>query len=337
MKLSKRAERLIGQGMFKIKVETEALERKGKKLCHFEIGDPCLRIPPEAEKAMIQSIRKGQTHYTDPKGLLELRQGIANQFQRSVEEVMICPANFAIFGALSLLCDSGDNVVYPVPGFPTYKAVASYLNLKQNEEGPVKAAIHCSPNNPDGHARNMFCPLTEWHIFDGTYSYLMTYLAKDLLRASKRKLILIGSFSKIYAMTGLRIGFVIAPKKIIDRLGLLVETTYSCLPEFTQRAALATLEKRNFGSYNGGMLIDKNLRLSEALESAGYKIEYGDSAIYLWVRVKDGDKEYKRLLKHGIVVCPGSVFGKKNYVRFCSAVSEVTLKEGIRRIKKCAQ
>jgi len=73
MKLSKRSDRLIGQGMFQIKAQAEELERQGKELIHFEIGDSCFNAPKKVKEACINAIKQNKTHYTGSKGLYELR------------------------------------------------------------------------------------------------------------------------------------------------------------------------------------------------------------------------------------------------------------------------
>ena len=294
-----------------MKVKAEALERDGKKLLHFEIGDNSDGPPARVQAAAIVSILKEQTHYTDPKGLYELREAIAKKYGCKIEEVCICPANFAIFGLLSILCNKGDKVDYPVPGFPTYKAVSKYLGLKRSKNAKIK--IRCDYNNPDGMVQ-------DWEFGKEFFTILdLAYINLNYVGA--RKLVInldisagVFSFSKDSNMPGFRMGYVISNKEVIDKLGLLIETTYSCMPEFSQRAALAALKLEP-----NKMRLFKKRNLMHKIVSKKYECELPKGGYYLWCKCKDGDKEFERLLKKGIVVCPGSIFGKKDHIRFCFA------------------
>ena len=310
IKLSKRSNKLIGQGMFQIKAKAT-----GKDLLHFEIGDSCFNSPKKVKKACIKAIKKNKTHYTDPLGLPELRKAIADKYGEfvNVENVAIIPANFGIFASMSILCDK--EIDYPVPGFPTYKAVASYLGLKRNK----KAKIHILnyPNNPTGEIKSFNTP--EFVIYDAAYSDML-YGAKCKTFLGNDKSIFLGSFSKSHAMSGYRLGYMIGPKEIIEKVGLLIETTYSCLPEFIQYSGIEALK---IDGYKMKELKERRNLMHTALADH-YTFEDPKGGIYFWCKggdrdFLDGDKEFNRLLKQGIVCCPGSVFGKKDYIRFCFA------------------
>lgn len=307
LKISSRAKRLIGQGMFQIKAKAEELERNGEKLLHFEIGDSYFDAPKSVKKACIKAIKQNKTHYTDPKGLYELRKEVAKKTNRKIENVAIVPANFGIFALLSVLCNKGDKIKYPVPGFPTYKAVADYLGLKHSNEAKIEI-VNC-PNNPTGELDNS-C-LNNFIIFDAAYASMVYGLVNKIQLCSA----IIGSFSKSHAMSGFRLGYVIAPKKIIDKIGLLVETTYSCLPEFVQWAGLEALKIQGYKMDE----LEKRRDLMYEILSEHYPLEKPEGGIYCWCYCNDGNKEFEELLKKGIVACPGSVFGKKDYIRFCFA------------------
>lgn len=330
MKLSKRSKRLIGQGMFQIKAQAEAIEREGKKLIHFEIGDTCFNAPRKVKKACIKAIKKNKTHYTDPKGLFELRQEIAEKHGVLVENVAIVPANFGIFAMLSILCDEGDYVEYDTPCFPTYKAVCKYLGLKKGTK-KAKVKIVNFPRNPDGKYL-VKLKTKKKVIFDMAYQGIVykTYLSKMF----GWDCVLIGSFSKTHAMPGFRVGYVIAAKEVIDKIGLLVETTYSCLPEFTQIAALKALEIKDYKIKE----LDKRRRLMHNLinKNKYLSCDLPEGAIYCWAKVKGmtGTEFFGYALKKGVVVCPGEVFGDDKFVRFCFAREIKEIKEGFMRLNK---
>jgi len=308
IKLSKRSNRLIGQGMFQIKAKA-----KDPGLLHFEIGDSCFNAPKKVKQACIKAIKQNHTHYTDPLGLPELRKDIALKHQTQPENVAVVPANFGIFAILSVLCNKGDRINYPIPGFPTYKAVSNYLGLKYSKSAKVK--IINFPNNPTG---KTFCDEEgEILIIDKAYENLnYNSSSRSFTYGTK---IEIHSFSKTHAMSGFRLGYIIAPKEIIEKIGLLIETTYSCLPEFIQYAGIEALK---IDEYKIKELREKRDLMYDILKEH-YEVEKPEGGIYIWCRLKkstvSGNEEFERLLKKGIVVCPGEVFGDKNYVRFCFA------------------
>jgi len=345
MELSERAERLKGQVMFQIKSKAEELERQRKRLIHFEIGDSQFNIPSTVKKALIKAIKQNKTHYVDSKGLYKLRKSIADLRGVDVENVLIAPANFQIFLSLSLLCNKGDEVVIPNPGFPTYGAVCNYLGLKVSKKitNKTKAVIVNFPNNPTGQINwerncNLFLKCFSkgiWFINDAVYRE-MYYGEGYSLWIGLEKAIEINGFSKSHSMSGLRLGYMIAPKEIIDKASLLIETTVSCFPHFIQEAGLEAIKIQNYKM--------KELKKCMKLMVKGINSIRGLScvepkgAIYCWVKVgkrfKLGEDFADWALKRGVVVCPGSAFGKKNYVRFCFATSIKNIKEGIRRLKR---
>jgi aspartate aminotransferase len=333
MKLSKNSNKLIGQAMFGIKVKAEALEREGKDLIHFEIGDNYFDAPKQVKKACIKAIKQNKTHYTDPKGLYQLRETIAEKYDVEIENVVIVPANFGIFAALSVLCNKGDKINYPNPGFPTYKAVANYLGLKK---GKGKVTISCYPNNPDGKPHIHFEGFT---IHD--LPYLNMFYDPENLEWSEylfevpspklnfKENLFIFSFSKSHAMSGFRLGYILADKEIIDKIGLLIETTYSCLPEFIQIAGLEALKVKRYKLKE--LKERRDLMVKLINENPLLKCETPKGGIYCWA--KTIGNYFEHALERGVVVCPGEVFGKKGYVRFCFARSIEEIKEGFRRLE----
>lgn len=303
--------------MFQVKVRAEEMERKGKRLLHFEIGDSYFDAPKQVKKATIKAIKDNKTHYTDPKGIYELRKAIAEKHNVLVENVCVCPANFGIFALLSVLCNKGDKVDYPVPGFPTYKAVCSYLGLKRGKKG--KVTIINTPNNPTGKRIEKIKSKHTMGIFDFAYDEIQ-YIPQDEREISGAAFIY--SFSKSHSMPGFRLGYVLSTSDVINKMGLLIETTYSCLPEFIQWAGIEALKIREYKleelRYKRNLMFD--------ILKKHYDIEKPEGAIYCWCKCKNGDKEFERLLEKGIVCCPGSIFGKKNYIRFCFAKSNEEIK-----------
>jgi aspartate/methionine/tyrosine aminotransferase len=132
--------------MFQVLARAQELERKGRKILHFEIGDPDFDTPQPVINAAIEALGSGQTHYTNSAGLLELREKAAEVTSRSrgflpsVDQLLVTPgANFQIFLALSCIANPGDEILTPDPGFVSYEAIISYLGLKSRRY-PVSEA-----------------------------------------------------------------------------------------------------------------------------------------------------------------------------------------------------
>ena len=100
------------------------------------------------------------------------------------------------------------------------------------------------------------------------------------------------------------------------------------MPEFIQWAGIEALKIEGYKLKE----LEKHMNLMYNELKKHYELEKPEGGIYCWCKCKDGNKEYERLLKNGVVVCPGKVFGKKNYIRFCFATSIENIKEGLKRI-----
>ncbi len=136
-KLSELASRLEGQKMFQILALTKDLERQGKEILHFELGDPDFDTPKNIVNAAIKSLKNGNTHYVPSSGLLELKEAAAKVtvrsrgFQPDIEQLLVCHgANVMIYYAAACALDSGDEIIVPDPGFVSYFSILKFLGLK---------------------------------------------------------------------------------------------------------------------------------------------------------------------------------------------------------------
>jgi len=178
-RISEAAKRLTGQPMFHILVKANELERQGRKILHFELGDPNFDAPQNVKKALCDALAKGETHYTNPQGLEEFKIAVADatensrKFRPSLDQILVCPgANSGIFYAIGCTINHGqaEEVIVPEPCFPTYISSINFLGAKavkvplreENEfrldpEDVERAAtektrliIMNSPHNPTG-------------------------------------------------------------------------------------------------------------------------------------------------------------------------------------------
>ena len=244
--LAERMSRLGTETAFEVLNKARALERQGKKIIHLEIGEPDFDTPANVVEAGIEALRKGWTHYGPSAGLLELRQAIAEDVSRSrgvkvtSDEVVVVPGGKPIiFFALLALADSGDEVIFPNPGFPIYESMIDYVGaravpIRLREEKDfsfdvdelaslisdrTRLIILNSPQNPTGGVlsqqdirdiaevigdRNIMVLSDEIYsrlVFEGEHHSIMS------VPGLQERTILLDGFSKTYAMTGWRLGY----------------------------------------------------------------------------------------------------------------------------------
>ncbi len=347
MIFSESANRLFPQPMFETAKKVKELELQGKDFIHFEIGDPDFNCEYNIKSAVINSLHRYETHYTSPKGIPELIDAICNKHNVKPENVLITPgANIAIFYVLSCLCNPGDTVAIPNPGFPTYSLVAKYLGLelifynqvlnpKDVQYIDSKVTIINFPNNPTGliyiEPRNY-----KFTIYDNIYFSYANYEGKML---NHDLIINIYSFSKMYAMTGFRLGYIIANPELINKMEILLNITNSCVPEFIQRAGIAALQ-----TDNSAMVEEYRRRrdfLCEGLSKLpSIGISIPDGTFYAFPNIsKTGliSKEFAdKCLDAGVALLPGTDFGSngEGHVRISYASTNIEkIKEGLRRIR----
>jgi len=384
-RLSDKALRLEGQKMFQVLAKTKKLERQGREIIHFEIGDPDYDTPENVVDAVCQSLRDGKTHYTTSSGLLEYRKIAAEVTQRSrgfkpkVSQILVTPgANVQIYYAVACAVNPGEEVIISDPAFVSYNSIINYLGavpvkvslyeenqFRLNPDDVEKAItkntrmiIINSPHNPTGSVMTeeeikRIYEIAEKHdlylVSDEVYAR-MIYKDAETHFASpskydqcKVRTIVVHSFSKSYAMTGWRIGAVTGPEDIIAKMGLLLETTTSCVSPFIQEAAIMALT----GSQEPIDKMVKEFRSRRDLIVEGLNSLPGVSCItpkgafYAFPNIKETgytSEQFANVMleKAGVAVCPGNFFGEhgEGYVRFCYANSAENIQKGIDKIRE---
>ncbi len=280
MTFAQRMSRLGTETAFVVLEKARALEAKGRKVVHLEIGEPDFDTPKHVRKAAAEAIEAGFTHYGPSPGLPEFRKTIAEiwKAERGIpcdfENVVVVPGGKPImFFAMQALVDEGDDVLYPNPGFPIYESVINFLNaravpygleekndfdidLKEFESkvsARTRLVIINSPHNPTGGVLKPetvegIAKLARKHGFmilsDEIYGRIQ-YEGKHVSIASMpdmaERTIVLDGFSKTYAMTGWRLGFGIMEKKLAAAVARLQTNATSCTATFTQKAGIAAL------------------------------------------------------------------------------------------------
>lgn len=251
-----------------------ALERAGASVIHLELGEPDVAPPREAVEACASALRGGETHYTDSRGLPELREAVAAEksaragVRVEAERVLVTsgtsPAMLLVFG---LLVEPGDEVLIPTPHYPCYPNFVRFcggvprfvptdpqrgwqidVDAVRRAIGPRTAAIvFGSPASPTGAVQRaetlaalaqLGVPIVSDEIYDGLV--FDGGRAPSALAASDEAFVLDG-FSKRYAMTGFRLGFAIAPKPALRPLQVMQQNLFISCNHFVQRAGVAAL------------------------------------------------------------------------------------------------
>jgi aspartate/methionine/tyrosine aminotransferase len=253
-----------------------AMERAGARVIHLEVGEPDFPPPPTAVAACVRALEQGETHYTDSRGLLELREAIAADHARRFG-VSVEPGNVIVTGGtsaamllvFSLLVDPGDEVILAAPHYPCYPNVIRLLGgvpvsvATRAEEGwrldvdavrraigpRTRAIVVSSPANPTGAVQDrvtvaglasLGLPLVSDEIYDGlVYGDARVTSALEL---SEQAYVLDG-FSKRYAMTGFRLGYAIVPAAALRPLQVMQQNLFISTNEFVQRAGIAALRE----------------------------------------------------------------------------------------------
>jgi len=365
--LSKGAHRIYGEAAFEVLAKAQELERKGKHIIHFEIGEPDMETPKNIVDAGIKAIQNKKTHYTPSVGILELRKAIQDEVEKTrgyrpdLEQVVITPGlKPGIFFSMLAIVNPGEEVIYQDPGYPTYGSVSSFLDakgvmiplLEENEfrmnpddikkriTKKTKLIIVNSPQNPTGSVMTkseldeIAMIAEEYDIFivsDEIYSK-MTYETKHYTPTArdkaKERTVLLDGFSKYFAMTGWRLGFMVAPKKMAQRLQDFLVSAVSCTADFTQWAGVEALTSdQSFISDMMKRFKEKRDRIIKGLNTIpGFSCLSPRGAFYAFPNIKKTGMSSQECADHllynaGVATLPGTAFGPygEGYIRFSYA------------------
>ncbi len=337
------------------------LARQMKDPINLSIGEPDFDIPEPLKEEGIEWIRRGFNKYTPTQGIPELREKIAEHLRKKgvlFEEVMVTAG---VTGGLLLaslaLINPGDEVLIPDPFFVMYEYqvllmggipvfIDTYPDFRLREEEiwkkitkKTKLMMINSPNNPTGTiypledlervvkiAREKNLLLFSDDIYDNfVYDHSTCPTAGQLYE----KTLTFGGFSKGWAMTGWRLGYVAGPREIIQQMITLQQYTFSSVNSFAQKAAIKALDF-NVDPYIQAYQRKRDL-IYEGLREK-FNVQKPQGAFYIFPEVPGGDGEafVEKAIQNNLFIVPGSVFSKRNtHVRISFAASEETLLRGI--------
>ena len=280
MRLATRMGRLGTETAFEVLVRARALEAAGRDVVHLEIGEPDFDTPANIIEAGCHALRTGWTHYGPAAGLPELREAIANYLNRSrgtsygPEHIVVTPGGKPImFFTILALLESGDEAIYPNPGFPIYESMINFtgatpvpIPLREEREFALdveelaslitprtKLLIINSPGNPTGGvlSREDLAAIAELAVkhdlvvlADEIYSEILyegEHVSIATMPGMAERTIILDGFSKTYAMTGWRLGYGAMPADFAEQVAKLMVNSVSCTSMAVQRAGIEAL------------------------------------------------------------------------------------------------
>ncbi len=373
--VSKRSGEISPFIVMEVMEKAASMERKGEDIVHLEVGEPDFDTPECVKEAAIRAIRDGKTHYTHSLGVLELREAIAEHYHNqygvevSPDQILVTsgtsPGMLLLF--LSLL-EPGDEVILPNPYYACYpnfvlmaEGKPTFLNVYEEEGfqyrpeeikaliGPRTQAIFLnSPANPTGNLTppekmQAIAELGKTVISDEIYHGLVYEGKEHSILEFTHNAIVINGFSKLYAMTGWRLGYLIIPPEFVRPLQKMTQNFFISANAFVQWAGIAAL--REAGPDVARMkdiYASRRKFIIPKLRELGFGITVEPTgAFYVLANAKrfcaDSFEFAFDILQKARVGCtPGIDFGSnaEGYLRFSYANSIENIEEGMKRLER---
>jgi len=326
--------------LYEINEKAIRLENEGKKMIKLNIGDPDLETPREIIDAAYAAMKKGQTKYGSAYGEKALREKLASIHGVSADNVVLTPGSkWGVFATMYLMLKGGGNVVCPTPYWTAYGLTAKTLGaetrllktefddnwrvdvekLERLIDKNTRMIILNNPNNPTSNvidpkvldgivemANEKKIPI----LSDEVYADISFVKTKSILDYEGNHVLITG-FSKMFTMTGWRIGYVIANKELVNQIAKLNQITFTNVPVFIQEAALTALGMHD--KLTKGIKREYQERAHMASEILKEHLEFTkpDAPFYMFPRRRglDSERFTLDLLDKGVAVAPGTSFG----------------------------
>ncbi len=351
--------------MFEI---VERAKREGKEVINLSIGEPDFRTDEEIVERACRAMKEGYTHYTSNFGIPELRMAIAERYGVDERNVMVTAgASEALLNASLAFIEEGSKVVIPSPNFLSYFVYAKIckakiVQIKTHRDGfvlnpdklnevldrNVSMMFLNYPNNPTGVvadaktlksivevARDYDVIVVSDEIYDRIY-----YDEKPTTLAGYENVIVVNGFSKSLAMTGWRMGFVIADENLMDSMLKVHQVNGVCAPAFAQKAIAEVLADGTADKIARKMVEEFRRRRDFVYSKLKklFDVVKPEGAFYVFPKVGTNCMEFveRLLLEKGVALTPGTPFGEGNesYVRISYATSMDNLKVAMERIEE---
>ncbi|MGA8619516.1 MAG: pyridoxal phosphate-dependent aminotransferase [Candidatus Sulfotelmatobacter sp.] len=346
---------MSGEGALSVFARAKELESQGRSIIHLELGEPDFHPGSSVIESAARALAEGKDRYCAVAGVPALREEIAAYLQRT-RNITVSPANIviapgckaALFFAMMVLLEPGDEVLYPDPGFPGYPSITLGLgavpvpfellsrNRFQPDLGEIAARITRrtrmiitnSPGNPTGtvYTDAVQRGLAElavkhdlWVLSDEIYAriiYSDEYVSMLRYPGMQERTLIIDGFSKSFAMTGWRLGYTVAPPEVAPALAMMAINSYTCVAEFTQYAAIEALRDRE--GTTPRMVAEFARRREQFVhdlnEIPGFRCAAPAGAFYAWVDIRGTGASAEHICQilleeGGVAAIPGTAFG----------------------------
>ena len=380
MQISQRLQEIPPSGTVAISNLVNQMKSEGVDIISFSVGEPDFNTPENIVNACADSLKKGFTHYTPSLGIPELRKAIAestkakNGIPCEAKNVLVTPTKQALFMIALAYINPGDEVILPDPSWVSYEAhirmcggIPKYVTTTFDDgfvidpekvqaavSGKTKMIVINSPSNPTGCVQpestlkgiadvakdNDLIVLTdeiyENIIYDGAKHHSIAAMPDMFDRT-----ITVSGLSKTYAMTGWRLGWMIAPEADIKAVNKLQSHSVTCCTSFTQPAAIEAIRGPQTDKENMVAQFKKrrDLALDLISEIPGLECNVPGGAFYLFpkydAKIPSNELAEKFLMEGHVAVTPGRAFGPagEGFFRLSYAASESDIVEGLGRIK----
>lgn len=373
--ISRRAQEISPFIVMDVLEQAQAMEAKGEDIVHLEIGEPDFATPEPIKEAALKALAEGDTHYTTSAGKIELREAIAEHYWKkygvevSPEQILVTsgtsPAMLLVF---SVLLDRGEEIILPNPYYACYPNFIRYLGgkpvfvpvyeednfkyrpeeIKKQITPSTRGIIINSPSNPTGVVLSdkdfqQLAETDQFIVSDEIYHGLVYEGEEHTILEFTKKAFVINGFSKLYAMTGWRLGYVIAPHEFIRPLLNLQQNLFICAPSFAQAAAISALRECEAQIAAMVKQYDERRRyLLSHLKAMGIATRFEPTgAFYALANVKKYSNNsyqlaFEILQKAKTAVTPGIDFGSncEGYLRISYANSLENIKRGMDRLEE---
>jgi len=384
-RLSQRISRINVSATMRVAADAAKLRGRGRDIVDFGPGEPDFPTPDNVKRAAVRAIENNFTRYTPAGGTMELREAICERHAAdfgtsytSSECVVSAGGKHALFNLMQVLLDPGDEVTIPVPGWSTYQDIVSYCGgtpvfAGANEESGfaitaslienhltdrTRAVLINSPCNPTGDVIGpeefgRICRLTAkrgiWLVTDECYSHLLydgLPFSVASVPGARSTVIVAGSLSKAYAMTGWRIGYALAPPLVAAAVAKLQSQSTSNPNSIAQKAAVEALRgsQDSRAEMRTEYLRRRDFTVQRLRAIAGIRCPEPKGAFYVYPNIRqildrggpmDPAEFAGQLLDQaGVAVVPGEAFGTTDHVRITFAVSMRDLERGLDRLDK---
>ncbi|UWG47594.1 Aspartate/tyrosine/aromatic aminotransferase [Halanaeroarchaeum sp. HSR-CO] len=374
MNYAARVERVEPSATLAVSNLAKELEAEGEDVVDLSVGEPDFDTPEHIKAAANEAMQAGETGYAPSNGIPALREAIAEKLQGDgmayeSDNIIVTPgAKQALFEAFQTLVDDGDEVVLLDPAWVSYEAQAKIAgaDLTRIDLGPydfqlepalddlaeavsdeTEMLVVNSPSNPTGAVysraamegvRDLAVEHDVTVIADEIYQHInygREHVSLSTLDGMYERTVTINGFSKAYAMTGWRLGYLAAPEGLIDQAGKIQSHSVSSAVNFVQHAGVAALEETD-DEIDEMVDAFENRRdlLLELFDEHDVDVPHPDGAFYMMVPVDDDDQEWatNALRDAKVATVPGSAFGTPGYVRISYAASAERLEEAVERL-----